>query len=147
MLGDDDRFGNRLFEVARDMGGIPAFAPKLRVSDTTYRKWVRMESEPTRSDLVNIANLGNVKLDWLINGSGPKRPGDPAGDDEQFNPQRLTELTRVVENETKSMKSDAAPAKILDVAVSIYSLIGPTRRVDIEAVRKLVKMIFKRGEQ
>jgi hypothetical protein len=66
---DPNTFGGRLFQVAAKNGGTPAFAKKLSMSDTGFRKWTHSKCEPSRSDLLQIARLGNVDLLWLITGS------------------------------------------------------------------------------
>jgi phage repressor protein C with HTH and peptisase S24 domain len=69
-------FGERLLEVARDKGGVQPFTRALGLSDSGYRKWVRGESEPDRSDLLNICQQGGVRILWLITGELPKRATD-----------------------------------------------------------------------
>lgn len=68
-------FNERLKELI-GQESVRAFGRKVGISDTTIRKYLSGETEPTISRLVGIAVAYGVALEWLATGEGPKYPGD-----------------------------------------------------------------------
>lgn len=69
-------FGARLRkarEAARMTG--PQMARELRVSAQTVSEWERGRYFPAADKLVRIAQLTNVKVDWLLSGQNDQAPG------------------------------------------------------------------------
>jgi len=67
-------FNERLKELI-GQESVRAFGRKVGISDTTIRKYLSGETEPTISRLVSIAVACEVALEWLATGEGPKHPG------------------------------------------------------------------------
>jgi phage repressor protein C with HTH and peptisase S24 domain len=63
----------RIGEVADAVGGNSALARICGVSESSIRNWRSGASEPTASDLVEIARAGDVTVEWLATGADPKR--------------------------------------------------------------------------
>ena len=70
-------FNERLKELIGHES-VRAFGRKVGISDTTIRKYLTGETEPTISRLVGIAVACGVALEWLATGEGPKHPGGKA---------------------------------------------------------------------
>lgn len=68
-------FNERLKELI-GQESVRAFGRRVGISDTTIRKYLSGETEPTISRLVGIAVACEVALEWLATGEGPKYPGD-----------------------------------------------------------------------
>ena len=59
-------FGERLKELRKERGlGQIALAAALGVGKSSISLWERVESEPTLTNLITIAQYFDVTLDWL----------------------------------------------------------------------------------
>ncbi|MGN5116162.1 XRE family transcriptional regulator [Aeromonas sp. 55A] len=65
-------FNERLKELIGHES-VRAFGRRVGISDTTIRKYLSGETEPTISRLVSIAVSCEVALEWLATGEGPKQ--------------------------------------------------------------------------
>ncbi|HDR1420569.1 TPA: helix-turn-helix transcriptional regulator [Pasteurella multocida] len=59
--------------VERYGGSIASLAQKLEVSPPTIARWIKGEADPTRSNLIKIAQTTNVSLEWLALGIGDQK--------------------------------------------------------------------------
>lgn len=66
------RFPERLKEIVG--GNIRDFSRRCGVSDAMIGDYLRGESQPGLSALVQMARAGNVSVDWLAWGKGKKEP-------------------------------------------------------------------------
>ncbi|MCU8103488.1 helix-turn-helix transcriptional regulator [Shewanella sp. SM101] len=69
------RFGERVREVVGS-NSARSFARDLNISDNILRKYMDGKSDPSRANLIAIARLGGVNLEWLSTGDGPKFPNE-----------------------------------------------------------------------
>lgn len=69
------RFGERVREVVGS-NSARSFARSLNISDNILRKYMDGKSDPSRANLIAIARLGGVNLEWLSTGDGPKYAND-----------------------------------------------------------------------
>lgn len=66
-------FGKRVQEVLDEAGINRSEAMrKLGVAYTTVTKWVHGPNTPNVANLIPLAQLGGVHIEWLITGNGPK---------------------------------------------------------------------------
>lgn len=68
-LGEE--FKDRVELVVKAHGSANSFAKAMGVSEGVVRKWIKGESDPSRSNLIAIAKIGGVNLLWLATGEGP----------------------------------------------------------------------------
>lgn len=71
-------FAARLLEVCDEQGLPPRgrlkqLGERFQVSYQAAKKWLEAESYPTTDTLLAIAQWGNVNVNWLLQGVGPKR--------------------------------------------------------------------------
>ncbi|MCU8068186.1 XRE family transcriptional regulator [Shewanella sp. SM32] len=67
------RFGERVREVVGS-NSARSFARTLNISDNILRKYMDGISDPSRTNLIAIAEAGGVTVEWLATGKGPKYP-------------------------------------------------------------------------
>jgi len=66
-------FGKRVQEVLDEAGVNRSEAMrKLGVAYTTLTKWIQGPNTPNVANLIPLAQLGGVHIQWLITGEGPK---------------------------------------------------------------------------
>lgn len=56
---------------------VRSFSRDCGISETVLRKYLRGDSEPTRSRLLSLARTGHASVEWLATGEGPMTPADP----------------------------------------------------------------------
>lgn len=66
-------FNERLKELI-GQESMRAFGRRVGISDTTIRKYLTGETEPTLSRLAAIAVACDICVEWLVTGEGPKEP-------------------------------------------------------------------------
>lgn len=69
---------SRIAAIADAVGGNSALARLADVSESVVRKWTAGASEPTASNLVAVARVGKVTVEWLATGVLPKEPANAA---------------------------------------------------------------------
>jgi phage repressor protein C with HTH and peptisase S24 domain len=69
-------FKDRLKLITGDFDSLRSLASKLNVSESAVRKWLKGETEPALGNLVTLANLGGVNVEWLATGEGAMRRGE-----------------------------------------------------------------------
>ncbi|MGX2968768.1 XRE family transcriptional regulator [Ursidibacter sp. B-7004-1] len=68
----DLKFAERMEELMKKHGGsIASFAQKLEVTPPTVTRWIKGEADPSRSNLIKIAEATNVSVQWLATGEEP----------------------------------------------------------------------------
>jgi phage repressor protein C with HTH and peptisase S24 domain len=73
------RFAGRLREAIASYNSTSEAARRTGCSESALRKWLDGKSEPTRKNLVSLAEATGVNVEWLATGTGPKyREGRPA---------------------------------------------------------------------
>lgn len=71
------QFSDRLIEAC-DSAGVPTWgrqrylAKKLNLAQPSVSKWFLNKSLPTIDNIAELAELLNVRIEWLITGNGPK---------------------------------------------------------------------------
>jgi SOS-response transcriptional repressor LexA len=65
---------SRLKEIAKENGGNRALCEKSGISERTFANWLAGSSEPKIIGISAIAHAAGVTVDWLVNGSKPKKP-------------------------------------------------------------------------
>lgn len=50
-------------------GSVASFAKKIDVSPPTITRWMKCESDPTRTNLIKISESLGVNLEWLATGN------------------------------------------------------------------------------
>lgn len=69
----DTGFSERMTEIIEKEGvSINSFAQKLGVSPPTISRWMKGEADPTRSNLIKLAEQTGINIEWLAIGAGPK---------------------------------------------------------------------------
>lgn len=65
-----DGFPDRIRKVVEIVGTINSFSKKVGASPTSVKRWIDGKSDPSRSNLINIADASGVSLSWLATGEG-----------------------------------------------------------------------------
>ncbi|EIJ68318.1 LexA family transcriptional regulator [Pasteurella bettyae] len=69
----DTGFSERMTKIIEKEGvSINSFAQKLGVSPPTISRWMKGEADPTRSNLIKLAEQTGINIEWLAIGAGPK---------------------------------------------------------------------------
>lgn len=68
----DKEFSERMMKIAKLKfnDNLSLFARAVGVVQPSLARWVRGEADPTRTNLIKIAEAGGVSLDWLALGVG-----------------------------------------------------------------------------
>lgn len=69
-------FSDRVEKIVRTAGGVPSLARKSGLSDAVIRKWLGGHSDPSRANLVKLADAAGVHIEWLATGRGPMMASD-----------------------------------------------------------------------
>lgn len=81
-------FQERVNLIVKMSGGVPPLSRKSGLSDAVIRKWLAGQSDPSRANLVKLADSAGVLVEWLAAGRGPMRhnevPDDVAPEEEDF---------------------------------------------------------------
>ncbi|STO70246.1 helix-turn-helix domain-containing protein [Avibacterium paragallinarum] len=65
-------FSKRIEKLIKEHGGsINSFALKLDVSPPTVTRWLKGLADPTRTNLIKIAQATGVAVEWLATGEEP----------------------------------------------------------------------------
>lgn len=73
-VGDD--FRARLRQLQDRFGSVAELARSVGVSDNAVYKWLSGRGQPTVSNLVALAQVANVSIEWLATGQGPGESSD-----------------------------------------------------------------------
>lgn len=65
-----DNFPERIEFVINRLNGPSEFARQTGVTLSTITRWRKGEAEPSRTNLVKVADTANVKIEWLASGRG-----------------------------------------------------------------------------
>lgn len=71
-----DLFPARIALAVTLAGGNTVVHEKTGLSASALSKWRTGKSEPTRPNLIKIAEASGVRLEWLMTGNGPIRPNE-----------------------------------------------------------------------
>lgn len=63
-------FAERFTQVLQRIGGISEFVRRSGRSRATIDRWANAQTPPSLLDLIEIARIGEVSLEWLIEGAG-----------------------------------------------------------------------------
>ncbi|MDH5511174.1 MAG: helix-turn-helix domain-containing protein, partial [Nitrospinota bacterium] len=55
---------------------LRVIAQRAGISESAIRKWLKGETEPALGNLVALAQLAGVNVEWLATGDGPMRKGE-----------------------------------------------------------------------
>ncbi|MDH3001464.1 transcriptional regulator [Chelonobacter oris] len=66
----DEMFSNRMKLIAEKYfnGNYSEFARAVGVAQASLARWVKGEADPSRTNLVKVADVSGVSLDWLATG-------------------------------------------------------------------------------
>lgn len=79
MTGEPDlEFAARLKDVVKSLGGDDSVAELLGVHPKTVEKYRRGKSELKLSQIVAIAEVAGLSVQWLATGEGPRDAGEAA---------------------------------------------------------------------
>lgn len=65
-------FASRMQEVVDILGSVSELSRRVEVAYPTASKWVKEGAEPSTTNLIKIARVAQVKLEWLATGKGSK---------------------------------------------------------------------------
>ena len=65
-------FGNRIEELAQDVGGKKKLSEIVGIHETQVYRWISETGLPSASGIVLLSEVCGVRLEWLANGVGPK---------------------------------------------------------------------------
>lgn len=68
----DEDFSERMKAIGQNSfkGNYSQFARAVGVAQASLARWVKGEADPSRSNLVKIAEVAGVSLEWLATGKG-----------------------------------------------------------------------------
>src|SRR5580658_1120896 len=71
----DAAFRSRLTQVIHSFGSVVALATAVGVSDNAIYKWLAGRGQPSVANLVALARVGRVSVEWLATGTEAARAG------------------------------------------------------------------------
>jgi hypothetical protein len=142
-------FASRLREVVDVYGSTSALAKTIERSEGAVRKWLRGESEPNVTDLRSLCGETHTSIEWLVTGRGlreaPLSVGEPEAEYESGGPKPLDHL--LLENVIRALEEELVKVGLklpIDkrsmLMVTLYELSLEFRKVDPEAVTRLVRL-------
>lgn len=138
-------FGQRVQEVL-DAAGINRSQAmrRLGVAYTTLTKWVEGENVPNVANVIPLAELGGVHIEWLITGQGPKYV-DPSrnGAESLEEAERRVTYRTAVEEYLASQLAEGVSAKVAGLLRDFdFSTLGIERPnlTQVHRVRDLMDM-------
>lgn len=69
---DNMIFAQRINEIVELLGNPNVVAKKAGVTASSVFRWLRGESDPSRTNLIRLADAANVNIAWLATGEGKK---------------------------------------------------------------------------
>lgn len=70
---NQDNFPERIEYLVDKLNGPSEFARKTGVTLSTITRWRKGEADPSRSNLVKIAEVTGVSIEWLATGKIKKK--------------------------------------------------------------------------
>ncbi len=145
-------FALRLRQVIDAYGSANSIAKAIERSEGAVRKWLRGESEPNVTDLRTLCEQTQTSIEWLVTGRGRREalhthsPEAPAPDSEgkpdnpPLNCSLLEAIMEAIETEVHKDDLDLPPSKRSMLVTTLYDMFQESRKVDGEAVMRLVKL-------
>lgn len=75
---DDPAFFSRIREVVAVIGNQSKAAEQIGVTVSSVARWIKGESDPSRTNLVRLAQAAGVSIQWLATGEGERNQENPA---------------------------------------------------------------------
>lgn len=69
------RFAERLKLVVGEEA-IRSFAERTGIASSSIHQYLTGKSDPSRVNVIKMADAGNVRVEWLATGEGPKKRGE-----------------------------------------------------------------------
>ncbi len=97
IVGDNDLtpFRQRLARIVEQAGSVAALARAMNISDNAIYKWLSGRGEPNLANLIRMARVGRVSVEWLATGnpseSVSKSQSHPNADQYAFVPSYIVE--------------------------------------------------------
>jgi len=145
-------FATRLRQVIDAYGSANSIAKAIERSEGAVRKWLRGESEPNVTDLRTLCEQTQTSIEWLVTGRGrreaihthlsetpaPNHENEPNSPPLSYS--LLEAIMDAVENEVRKDDLDLPSSKRSMLVTALYDMFQESRRVDCEAVARLVKL-------
>lgn len=74
---DDSAFFSRIREVVAVIGNQSKAAEQIGVTVSSVARWIKGESDPSRTNLVRLAQAAGVSVQWLATGEGERNQVNP----------------------------------------------------------------------
>jgi transcriptional regulator with XRE-family HTH domain len=145
-------FATRLRQVIDAYGSANSIAKAIERSEGAVRKWLRGESEPNVTDLRTLCERTQTSIEWLVTGRGRREAihthlyetPAPNHENEPNNPplshSLLEAIMDAVEHEVRKDDFDLPSSKRSMLVTALYDMFQESRKVDVEAVARLVKL-------
>jgi hypothetical protein len=143
-------FAGRLRQVVDAYGSANSIAKAIERSEGAVRKWLRSESEPNVTDLRAICEQTHTSIEWLVTGRGRREAVQlleaPAPDyksetsESPLNYALLEAIMDAIDLELSKEAMELPSQKRSMLVVTLYDLFQETRKVDAEAVARLVRL-------
>jgi hypothetical protein len=139
-------FATRLRSVVDAQGGASALARLIARSEGAVRKWLRAESEPNVTDLRAICEATATDVAWLVSGGGVQpltlyaAPHEERAPDSIADYALLETLLERVDTELARAHLSLAASKRAALIVTLYQLFRETKRIDPDALTRLVTL-------
>ena len=116
-------FKDRLRLIADDFDSLRSLASSLGVSESAVRKWMKGETEPALGNLVTLADLAGVNIEWLATGDGSMRKGDKSQLEAPSLEEKLERIEKSPQERRKTMDMTAPQTRqILDRLAARYGV-------------------------
>lgn len=129
------------------------FGRRCGVGEATLRNIIKSGAWPRTDNLVAIADAGNVNIEWLATGRGPKQRGAAAPDvvpaaapeasPVPVNIDQLVVAIAAVEEGLSAIRRTLPPSKHAQLIASAYGLLGDLANSDFSAQRNNLVQFIK----
>jgi len=145
-------FALRLRQVIDAYGSANSIAKAIERSEGAVRKWLRSESEPNVTDLRTLCEQTQTSIEWLVTGRGrreaihthvfetPAPHPSSAPNNPPLSYSLLEEIMDAIESEVRKDNLDLPSSKRSMLVSTLYDMFQESRKVDSEAVARLVKL-------
>lgn len=88
---EDEAFFNRIRETVAIIGNQKQAADKMGIAVSSVARWYKGEADPSRTNLVKLARVAGVNIQWLATGEGSQYPTQPPTLTQESSPKIITD--------------------------------------------------------
>ncbi len=142
-------FGDRVEYLVAAAGGPSEFGRKMGMSPPALMRWRKQGAEPTLGNLIKLAEVGGVRLEWLATGALPAYPHEvvspPQGASER--PEQPAPVANPAIPEAMVVLDEEAARYMIEFAVMMSQGVNLTAKEGAAFGLRMMKAAMQTGKQ